>query len=177
MRKVEIVETESGEFVKEEDGRVIGPALPGEVITYHWMLNLPEVETGILEVALALSAIMALISAADTLLVIKILTSVAFLFCIIGCYSIYTVYILTRLPYCLSEYVNRYGAEKARNFSKDIYIWTIFAWPLLGLYQALKSKEPSQGYAIFAEFGYLMLYWGFLLAGIMTTLYVIFSFL
>ena len=177
MSDNEISKNESGDYVKKRDGRVIGPALPGEIITYHWKLNLPDVDAGILEVALAISAIMAVISAADTLTIIKVLSGVAFIFSIIGCYSIYTVYVMTRLPYCITEYVNRYGEDKTRNFTLGIYFWIIFAWPILGLIQALRSNEPSKGYALFAEFGYLMLYWGLLLAGILTTLYVIYTFL
>lgn len=177
MIETEICEAESGEYLKKRNGRVIGPATPGDIITYNWKLYLPDVDTGILEVALALSAILAIISSANTLLVIKMLTSVAFIFCLVGCYSIYTVYIMTRLPQCITEYVNRYGEEIAQNFSKRIYFWTIFVWPILGLVQALRCKDPSQGYALFAEFGYLMLYWGLLLAGIMATLFVIYSFL
>jgi hypothetical protein len=177
MGETEIIETEPGVFVKKRNGREIGSASSGEIITYHWKLYLPEVDAGILEVALALSAIMAVISAADTHLVIKVVTGVAFIFCLIGCYSIYTVYIMTRLPLCITEYVKQYGEEKAQNFSRRIYIWIIFVWPVLGLVQALRCKDPSRGYALFAEFGYLMLYWGLLLAGIMASIFIVYTFL
>jgi hypothetical protein len=157
----------SGQYVKIVDGETLGEATPGEVRCYYLQKKFPNVEAGILEVALALAGVTGVLSTISDLPVIQVFSVAAFFFSLLGAYNLTWLYIQPRLPITWTHYLT--SPIKQRYPWFPLTIWLSYYFIQRAIQLSISSKYAEDQ---LLEVSYLVLFIAVLFAGLALAIYV-----
>jgi hypothetical protein len=156
MDDYEVREVTPGRYEKYRGDKIIGEASLGEYLAHGLKSKCPEIDTGILEVSLALAAVAALMTSGGVFTV-KLFGAVAFVFSLFAALYLYKAYFIVRIPRVLNDFYSTHSVERSLML---MLIWALFKWPIQEIF-----KREKDSFIGVPELGYIFLFWGILLVG------------
>jgi hypothetical protein len=194
MDEDRIVEVEPNKFVRMINSKVVGPATSGDFICYQIRQEIADVDAGIIEVSLALTAAAGFFTSVSPLL-LSLIGAVAFALGILASTALFLTYVFSRVPKLWTRFFsseryrqhkNRFGKREKGNSTRDGRRWRYSSreWSLFGAFLLSLWYYPRQVYLLFVdpekvsigdlvpELGYLILMAAFFLLEGLASVYV-----
>lgn len=172
MQEYELSESQPGQFEKIVDGKPVRMATEAEVAMYHLHIKPVKVESGIIEVSLALSAVLAIVFAQPWTPILRIFAGVAFCLSFYAAMNLYGSYLIQRIPTTLTRYYkSKLGSElRKHRVPSALWIWSFFYFPQILVRSWIPTKATTDE---ISELPYLTLFVALLSGGILVILYVV----
>lgn len=126
----------------------------GEVWVCQFQKSNADIDPGILEVTLALSALFAVIVLQPIELIIQVIAAICFLASYFTAMILYGTYVLHRTPNTRNEYI-KYSLQNRRS-NRDLWDWLVMYYPMLFFRILSRDREMTWDQKN-TEFGYLTL--------------------
>jgi len=149
-------------YAKIIDNEIVGIATVGEVFCYFYSREHSEIDAGIIEVSLALTAIAALLATVSMAWYLRLPAAFAFLLGFFATQLLYWAYIYGRIPGTVTAFIS--SSEKKKNPKLGILIWLIIYYPKL-LLRSISESGKVLFYLQITELGYLTLLGAMLITG------------
>jgi hypothetical protein len=168
-----LTEFRPGRFAKIVDGEIVGIATEGEVAAYLRQKHREKVDVGLIEVSLALCALLAVLFAQPWPVGFRVLSGMAFLMSFFAALNFYTSYIVQRIPLTWNQfYKSKFaGMLMAYNIRSSFWFWLFWFYPTQLIRMMLSRKRMPFDEEV-TELAYLTLWMAMVLGGSSVFLYV-----